>query len=159
MRGRGRCRLPTEQGVWCKAQFWDSGIMTWTKGRCLTNWAIQAPLTSPIKRKLWSCKRTQTHADTRRCNWPISQGHARHSADVGWAELARSHQNWECHWTSFLFEIPFCVLAILTMYAFYRIYSWPGLIFCHVTCCHYIPKYINKHQVAFVSLYHTEVWS
>ena len=44
-RGRGRAgsSLPTEQGAWCGAPSQDPGIMTWAKGRRLTDWATQAP--------------------------------------------------------------------------------------------------------------------
>ena len=42
-RGRGRSRLPTEQGTQCRAQSQDPGIMTWAEGSCLTNWATHAP--------------------------------------------------------------------------------------------------------------------
>ena len=41
--GRGRSRLPTEQGVRYGAWSQDPGITTWAKGRCLTDWATQAP--------------------------------------------------------------------------------------------------------------------
>ena len=47
MRGgvrRGRSRLPTEQGAQCGAWSQDPKIMTWAKGKCLTNWATQASL-------------------------------------------------------------------------------------------------------------------
>ena len=41
---RGTSRPPTEQRAWqCGAQSPDPGIMTWAKGRCLTNWATQVP--------------------------------------------------------------------------------------------------------------------
>ena len=39
LRRRGRSRLPTEQGAWCGAPFQDPGIMTWAKGKRLTNWS------------------------------------------------------------------------------------------------------------------------
>ena len=42
--GRGRSRLPTEQGTSCGAQSQDPRIMTWAKGRHLTGWVTQAPL-------------------------------------------------------------------------------------------------------------------
>ena len=42
-RGRGRSRLPTEQGAWCGAQSQGPGIMTWAERRRLTNWATQTP--------------------------------------------------------------------------------------------------------------------
>ena len=42
--GRGRSRLPVEQGAWCGARSQDSEIMTWAEGRCLTHWATQMPL-------------------------------------------------------------------------------------------------------------------
>ena len=48
-RGRGRrrrSRLPTEQGaydLWYRAGSQDLKIMTLAKGRCLTDWATQAP--------------------------------------------------------------------------------------------------------------------
>ena len=38
-KGRGGSRLLTEQGAWHRAQSQESRIMTWAKGRCLTNWA------------------------------------------------------------------------------------------------------------------------
>ena len=40
---RERSRLSAEQGARCGAQSQDLEIMTWAKGRCLTNWAIRAP--------------------------------------------------------------------------------------------------------------------
>ena len=43
-RGRERSRLPAEPGAWCGTQFQDPEIMTWAKGRCLTHWAIQVPV-------------------------------------------------------------------------------------------------------------------
>ena len=46
--GRGRSRLPTEQGAGCRAPSQDPGVMTWAKGRCLTDWATQAPLITLI---------------------------------------------------------------------------------------------------------------
>ena len=48
-RGRGRIRLPTEQGAWCGAQSQDPEIMTWAKGRPSTNWATQATLACSFK--------------------------------------------------------------------------------------------------------------
>ena len=42
-RGRRRSRFPIEQGAWWKAGSQDPEIMTWAKGRHLTNWAIQVP--------------------------------------------------------------------------------------------------------------------
>ena len=42
-RGRGRSRLTTEQGAWHGGWSQNPGIMTWTKGKCLTNWTTQAP--------------------------------------------------------------------------------------------------------------------
>ena len=41
--GRERSILPTEQGSQCRTRSQDPGIMIWAEGRCLTNWAIQAP--------------------------------------------------------------------------------------------------------------------
>ena len=41
-RGRGRSRLPDEQGAQCGAQSRDSGIMTSAQGRGSTDWATQA---------------------------------------------------------------------------------------------------------------------
>ena len=43
-RGRGRSRFPAGQEAWHWAQSQESKIMTWAKGRCLTNWATQRPL-------------------------------------------------------------------------------------------------------------------
>jgi len=47
VRGRGRSRLPAEQRAWCGApcgaQFQDPEIMTPAVGRCLNDWAPQAP--------------------------------------------------------------------------------------------------------------------
>ena len=43
-RGRGRRRLPTEQGASFGAWSQDPGISTWAEGRRLTDWATQAPL-------------------------------------------------------------------------------------------------------------------
>ena len=40
-RGRRRNRLPTEQGTWSRAPSQDPRIVTWTEGRCLTDWATQ----------------------------------------------------------------------------------------------------------------------
>ena len=40
--GRGKSRLPTEQGAQCGTRFQDPKIMTWAEGRHLTDWAIQA---------------------------------------------------------------------------------------------------------------------
>ena len=45
--GWGRGRLPSEQGAlltWAlfETRSWDPRIMTWAKGRCLSNWATQA---------------------------------------------------------------------------------------------------------------------
>ena len=42
-RGRGNSRLPTGQGA--PLQVWSQNpkFMTWVKGRCLTDWATQAP--------------------------------------------------------------------------------------------------------------------
>ena len=42
-RDRGRSRLSTEREAWCGAPSQDSGIMTWPRGRRLTNWATQVP--------------------------------------------------------------------------------------------------------------------
>ena len=41
--GRGRGRFPIQQGAWRGAPQ-DPEIMTWAKGRHLTNWATQASL-------------------------------------------------------------------------------------------------------------------
>ena len=43
-RRRGRSKLFTEQRAWHRIPSQGPGIMTWTKGRHLTNWATQAPL-------------------------------------------------------------------------------------------------------------------
>ena len=45
-RGRGRSRLPAEQGAQCGAWSQDSGIMTWAESRGSTQWATQAPIES-----------------------------------------------------------------------------------------------------------------
>ena len=42
-RQRGRSRLLAEQRAWQRAQYKDSRIMTWAKGRCLTDWGTQVP--------------------------------------------------------------------------------------------------------------------
>ena len=41
--GKGRSRLPTEQGAQCRAQYQDPEIMTWAEGRSLANWASEVP--------------------------------------------------------------------------------------------------------------------
>jgi len=46
--GRGRSRLPAEQGTRCGAQSQDPEIMTWVEGRRLTNWATWVSLTFQI---------------------------------------------------------------------------------------------------------------
>ena len=43
-RGRGRSRLPAEQRALCQGLY--PRIMTWAQGRCLTDWATQAPIKS-----------------------------------------------------------------------------------------------------------------
>lgn len=43
-RVRGRNRLPTEQRAQHGARSQDPEIVTWTKGRSLTDWATQVPL-------------------------------------------------------------------------------------------------------------------
>ena len=44
--GRGRSRLPAEQGARCGTRSQDAGIMTWAEGSRLTNWATQESLYS-----------------------------------------------------------------------------------------------------------------
>ena len=51
-RGRGRSRLFTEQGARCGAQSQDPGIVTWAKGRCLTDCATQVPSRTLFSRHL-----------------------------------------------------------------------------------------------------------
>jgi len=46
--GRGRSRLPAESRARRGAPSQDSRMMTWAKGRRLTNWATQAPLSTPL---------------------------------------------------------------------------------------------------------------
>ena len=41
--GRGRNRVPAEQGAWRGVQSQESEIMTWDKGGHLTGWATQVP--------------------------------------------------------------------------------------------------------------------
>ena len=41
--GRGRSRLPAEQGASHTAGSQNLEIMTWAKGRCLTDWATEVP--------------------------------------------------------------------------------------------------------------------
>ena len=41
--GQGGADSPAEQGAWHGAGSQDPGIMNWTEGRSLTNWATQAP--------------------------------------------------------------------------------------------------------------------
>ena len=48
-RGRGRSRLPTEQGARFGAQSQDPRITTWADGRRLTKWATQATRLSWLK--------------------------------------------------------------------------------------------------------------
>ena len=48
-RGRGRSRLPAKQGAWHRAGSQDPGILTWTKGRRLADWAIQMSLFTVFK--------------------------------------------------------------------------------------------------------------
>ena len=43
-RGRGRSRLPAEQGAWHEAWSQDPRTMTWIKGRHLADWATQVLL-------------------------------------------------------------------------------------------------------------------
>ena len=43
-KGKGKNRLPAEQGAWCKALSQDPRIMIWAKGRHLNDWAPQVPL-------------------------------------------------------------------------------------------------------------------
>ena len=40
---RGRSWLPAEQRAWFGAWSQDPEVMTWIKGRCLTNWVTQVP--------------------------------------------------------------------------------------------------------------------
>ena len=40
--GRGRSRLPTEQGAWHGTRSQDPEIMTWAEGRRFSDWATQA---------------------------------------------------------------------------------------------------------------------
>ena len=54
-RGRGRSRLPTEQGARCGAQSQDPGIKTWAEGSHLTNGATQAPHIFSFKKLFWYC--------------------------------------------------------------------------------------------------------
>ena len=41
-------QTPAEQGAQHRAWFQDPRIMTWAKGRCLTNWASQEPVEMKI---------------------------------------------------------------------------------------------------------------
>ena len=43
-RGKGRSRLPIEQAAWCRAWSQNPRIMTWAKGKHLTNRATQVSL-------------------------------------------------------------------------------------------------------------------
>ena len=45
--------LPDEQGAWCRVWSQDPGIMTWAKGRHLTNRATQELLISLISNKIF----------------------------------------------------------------------------------------------------------
>ena len=47
--GRWRNRFPTEKGAQCGARIQDPRIMTWTKDRCLTNWATRCPFVGHLK--------------------------------------------------------------------------------------------------------------
>ena len=42
-RGRGKSRLPIEQGAWRRTWFQDPSVMSQAKGRHITDWATQAP--------------------------------------------------------------------------------------------------------------------
>ena len=41
--GRGRSRCPNEQRARCRDRSQNPEIMTWAKGRCLTDWDTQIP--------------------------------------------------------------------------------------------------------------------
>ena len=48
--GRGKSKLPTEQGGSCGAPFQDPGIMTWAEGRHVIDLATQEPKRVEINR-------------------------------------------------------------------------------------------------------------
>ena len=54
-RQRGRSRLLTEQGAWLRVPSQIPGIMTWAKGRHLTDWATQVPIESVFLCPLDKC--------------------------------------------------------------------------------------------------------
>ena len=55
-RGRGRSKLPAEQGARCGTRSQDPGIMTWAEGSRLTNWATQASRFSAFYHFLGGCE-------------------------------------------------------------------------------------------------------
>ena len=57
---RGASRLPTKQGAWCGPRSQDTEIMTWAKGRGLTNSTMRVSLFLSFEK--WNEKEKEVHS-------------------------------------------------------------------------------------------------